>query len=437
MILTENLDRVTLEKSEANVTGKIGLSWVYHCMKHFGVEDILKRWFPGKKSNREIEGYKKLMAGALMLISGGEKIEDIEVLRKDKALVESLGLKSMISPDTLLDYLGIKGNGGFTRKAQEEIIIQAMKRDKKHNVYTYDNDGTYWDSEKDCASYSYKGTKQMSAMLGFIPELSNMCVTMDYRTGSVSPREGVVNQTRKAIKLAKEAGKKIDAVRTDSAGHNGELMDLCNKEGCRYFISLVQNQAVMECIGEVKKGQWQAVSDQVGREWAESTYVMRHKPRLGKEKYLSMRILILRWDISGKDSLFPIYKYHVIATNDNAIEPIKWLEFHNGRMGSENNNKECKYGFSCEYMPCQDFVSNRNYFMMVIFAYNLVQLMKMFYLGEPAKNWTIKTIRHWFINVCGKFMKRSRQLKCKIINATDLTYSLFEHCLSRLVICCA
>lgn len=437
MILTENINTATLKKTEETVTGKIGLSWIYHCMKHFGVEDMLKSIFPGKKSNREIEGDKKVMTGALMLISGGEAVEDIEVLRKDKALVESLGLKSMISPDTLLDYLDVKKNGGYTRKAQENIVVTAMKKDKKYKEYTYDNDGTYWDSDKDCASYSYKGTRQMSAMLGFIPELGNICVTMDYRTGSVSPREGVVNQTRKAIKLAQEAGKAIGAVRTDSAGHNGELMDLCNKGGCRYFISLVQNEAVQECISEVKKTQWQAVPDQVGREWAESTYVMRHKPRLGKEKYLSMRILILRWNISGENSLFPIYKYHVIATNDNAIKPMEWLKFHNGRMGSENNNKECKYGFSCEYMPCQDFVSNRNYFLIVIFAYNMIQLMKMFYLGGPAVNWTIKTIRHWFINVCGKFVKSSRQLKCKIINATDLTYSLFEHCLSRLVICSA
>ena len=42
MILAKELSQVTLEKAEENVTGKIGLSFVYHCMKDFGVEDDIQ-----------------------------------------------------------------------------------------------------------------------------------------------------------------------------------------------------------------------------------------------------------------------------------------------------------------------------------------------------------------------------------------------------------
>ena len=147
-----------------------------------------------------------------------------------------------------------------------------------------------------------------------------------------------------------------------------------------------------------------------------------------------MRILILRWDINKGKGLFPVYEYHVISTNDNDIDAMDWLDFHNGRMGSENNNKECKHGFNCEYMPRQDFISNRTYFFISLFAYNIIQLMKLFYLGDIAKKWTVKTIRNWFINTCGKFVKSGGKITCKIINATDRTYALFKHCLQRLVI---
>lgn len=69
---------------------------------------------------------------------------------------------------------------------------------------------------KDSASYSYRETKDHSALLGFIAELG-MCVTMDFRTGSVSPRDGIAGQIKEVVEMAKVAKKKIARVRLDAA----------------------------------------------------------------------------------------------------------------------------------------------------------------------------------------------------------------------------
>lgn len=382
-----------------------------------------------KGSNREIAAERKILAGVLMLLMGGERIEDIEVLRQDKSLVGSLGWANMVGPDALLNYLGEKRTGGVIRGTNETLGLKAM-RESELKEFTYDNDATYFNSNKDCAKWSYQEANQLSALLGFIPELSGLCITMDYRPGNISPRDGIVNQLRKAIAMAVTAGKRIGVFRSDSAACSKEIFRLCEASDIRYFVSIAQNVAVKDCIKEIPSKDWKALPEQTGKEYAVSRYWMQDVEKGPVE----IRIMVLRW-VNVNPSLFDqdSYGYHVIGTNDNEINPLEWLALHNGRSGSENYNKEVKTGFSGDYTPSHNFVKNRNYFLMSILAYNLMQILKMNYLGETAKTWTVKTLRYWFLDTCGKFVRHARKVCCHIINATQETYALFETCLQRLV----
>ena len=429
MILNGKLDQVTLKMSQEDVTGRMGLSWIEHSLRHFGLQAMLDRRMPVRgTSNREIAASLKVMAGALSLIAGAQRVEDIEVLRKDRGLLNALGWQSMISPDTLLEYAKVKDNAGKLRKVQEEFVIKAM-RDSKLQEFTYDGDATYFDSEKESATYSYQMKKQYSGMLGFIAELG-ICNTMDFRSGHVSPRTGILNQLRKAVKQAKAVGKKITRARFDAAGHKNEIFKFCADEGLRYYISLDKNAAVMECIMAVKPHEWQVLPKAEAAlvktvEWVETVYVTN----VGN----TVRVLVLRW-LNPQPDLFEQkkYCYHAIGTNDNAVEPMAWLEFHNGRMNSENYNKELKEGLNAGYAPSHDFDVDRFYFLLNVLAYNVLQVMKLFYLGSAVRTWTVKTLRYWFIGICGKIVRTGRKYYCKIINATDETFALFQQCLSRL-----
>ncbi len=248
MILHGKLNQVTLKKSEEDVTGRMGLSWAEHSMRHYGLLDILDECLGiEKKSNREIAGSRKVMAGVLSLLAGAERVEDIEVLRKDRGLLNTLGWKSMISPDTLLEYAKKKRNAGKLRKVEEKFTVKILQ-DCVFEEFTFDGDATYFDSEKESAAYSYQKSKQYSGMLGFIAELG-ICNTSDFRPGNISPQTGVLNQLRKALKQAKAAGKRITRARFDSAAHQNVVFEFCEKENIHYFISLDKNAAVKECIG--------------------------------------------------------------------------------------------------------------------------------------------------------------------------------------------
>ncbi len=98
-------------------------------------------------------------------------------------------------------------------------------------------------------------------------------------------------------------------------------------------------------------------------------------------------------------------------------------------MGSvEHSHKELKTGMGCDYTPSHDFEKNRGYFLLGVLAYNMTQIMKLFYLGSDAVKWTIKTMRYQFIHVCGKIVRSGRRYFCKIINVTQEIFERFRDC---------
>jgi hypothetical protein len=428
MKLTKNLSQVQLEMSEDCVTGRMGLSWLAHVMKDFGVKKmILDEHGEEKRSNREVSAWRKVMTGAMMMAGGGERVEDVEVLRADKGLLESLGWDAMICADTLLSFLGCRRGNALNRRVNEALVIRAMRQSGVEE-FTYDNDATYFDSSKESAAYSYQKRRQFSGLLGCVAQLG-LINTVDFRPGNASPQVGILNQLRKTCAQAKKAGKRITRFRSDSAAHQDKIFTYCDLNGIKYFVSLDKNEGIKRTIAGLKATDWKTMygprKDQDAKQWAVTEYRMTRGYRI--------RVLILRWKNPDPD-LFEAspYCYHVVGTNDWEMDPMAWLEFHDGRMGTiEHVNAELKTGLGCDYSPSHEFEKNRGYFLLGVLTHNMIQILKLFYLGQESARWTLKTLRYRFIHVCGKMVKSGRRFTCKIINAGQEIYELFRYCHSR------
>ena len=413
--------------SQDAVTGKMGLAWLTHSMQAFGVEKIISDGYK-KKSNRETDRFKKVMSAVMTRIAGGERVEDIENLRVDKGLLESLGWDEMMNPDTYLNLINDKRSNARLRSENNEMIIVALKKLDEEEL-TYDNDATYSDSEKNSAKYSYQKRKQFSGLIGRFEELG-MINTVDFRRGNVSPQRGILNQLKKATAQAKRADKVLLYFRSDSAAYQMGIMAYCDKNEIRYFISGDKDVAVKKQIAKIKTSEWKMLEDKYAKnidtKWAETKHKM--------SKGFTIRMLVLRWPNLDPD-LFDAspYCYHVIVTNDFEISPMEWLKKHNGRMGTiEHSNDEIKNGLGCDYAPSHEFEKNRGYFLIGILAYNMLEILKRFYLGSSTIKWRVKKMRYQFINVCGKITISGRKFFCNIINVTNEVFELFRHCKERL-----
>lgn len=427
MRLAINLSKVELKMSHDAVTGKMGLSWLTHSMKNFGVEKIISDGYK-KKSNRETDRFKKIMSAVMTRVAGGERVEDIENLRVDRGLLESLGWEEMMNPDTYLNLLKDKKSNARLRSTNNKMVIKALKELDEEEL-TYDNDATYFDSEKDSANYSYQKRKQFSGLIGSFEELG-MINTVDFRRGNVSPQTGILNQLKKAIAQARASGKRIGIFRSDSAAYRQDIMTECDMNEIKYFISGDKDAAVKKQIAKVKASEWKMLEDKYAKnidtKWAETSHKM--------SKGFRVRMMVLRWPNPDPD-LFDVspYCYHVIVTNNFEIDPMEWLKKHNGRMGTiEHSNDEIKNELSCDYAPSHEFEKNRGYFLIGILAYNMLEILKRFYLGISTIKWRVKKMRFQFFNVCGKITKSGRKFYCHIINVTNEVFELFRYCKERL-----
>ena len=233
-MIAKKLHKVTLKRSWDNTTtGRMGLVWAEQSMRHFGFAGMVAQEYR-HKANREISAADKLLAGALSIIAGGERLEDLEILRADAGLARNVGIDRIASADALREYLKIRSNNNRQVRINEAVVVKAMRQASESEL-TYDNDDLHVDSAKDCAALSYKGRYQMSCLLGYIAELG-VAVTADYRPGNVSPATGVYQQLQRAIRLAKKAKKRIRVFRCDSVGYRNSIMQLCDTEKIRYFI---------------------------------------------------------------------------------------------------------------------------------------------------------------------------------------------------------
>jgi hypothetical protein len=145
-----------------------------------------------KNSNREKGAYEKILAGTMMMASGGSRVEDVEVLRVDRGLLKSLGWDEMVRADTMLNFIEFRRNNGRNRLVNEALAVKAMGMVEEQGL-TYDNDATYIDSGKDSAKYSYRKEKQFSVLVGVIAECG-IINTIEYRPGNISPATGILNQ---------------------------------------------------------------------------------------------------------------------------------------------------------------------------------------------------------------------------------------------------
>lgn len=333
----------------------------------------------------------------------------------------------MCSADAFREFLHKEKMSVELEKSLEKIAIKAMKTDKKNDGYTLDNDWTLIPSAKNSAKYSYKGINGYGSLLSFLAEI-NIALDQDFKPGNISPAADIEDQLKKAIELAQKAGKKIISFRADSAAHKKDIFNLCDKEAINFYISLDMNSVVRKTVQNLYDDgdQWHPVPDNDKQEWSETVYKFS-----GGKKYF--RMLVLRSKANNPE-LFDIdgYKHHALCTNNDDIDPMEWLEFHNGRMASENYNKDIKNGFALSHCPSHSLEANKNYYYIGIMAFNIFNIFKYLYSPPEMRTWSIKTFRWNFVNACGRWIMHARKLFYRLINTTSDIYEYFQYILFEL-----
>jgi len=404
--------RFKVGETDAALTGFGGAAALVNLAHDTGMLADLDRCVELKQRRRGFACSASVTDLMLLMCSGGQCIDDLEVLRQDKGLSRLLG-RSMMASSTAHDFLrkissdALDGLASVRRSLLEQV---ASARDEK--CATLDCDAVFFPSSAGEARMSYLGERGWMPMLAYWAELGGV-VHDEFRYGNESPGGGAVQFLKESVAQLPESVERV-RVRSDSAWYNAELMDWCHERNYEFSITVKRDSAVQELIDGVCDDQWIEIHGCGGqhnrerplRQWAFETVHTLNGSRH------AFRMILLKRERREPDLIYGEYTFGAIITNMNLTTESQ-LRWHYERCNSENYHKELKYGFSLRVLPSGNFEVNCAWFRIGTLAFNLINAFKHLKLDESWRYLTIKTIRFRLLHIPALVTEHARNLWLK------------------------
>jgi len=342
----------------------------------------------------------------LMLNGGGRSLEDTRQIRTDEGLREILPLEKIPSSDAFGDWLRSMGvNGGLA--GLEHVNRKLLKRAMKHDGlagYTLDIDATGIKAEKQSAKMTYKGFTGYMPIVGHLAE-NGLVVGDEFRDGNESPASRNLAFIKYCVRQMPK-GKRITALRSDSAAYQAEIINYCEGNGIQFAIGADLDPAVLTAIKAIAERDWKPYQN---GSIAETIHSMEKTDK-------AFRLIVIRRPYQS--TIFSheeaSLKYTVIATNktESGEDVVAW--YNQRGECSENRIKELKIGFCMERMPCGQFEANAVFFRIGVLAYNLFRLFTLTTLSPSWHRHQVQTVRWRLYQIAGKVVFHGGQVFLKV-----------------------
>lgn len=340
---------------------------------------------------------------AYNIMTGGQRLEDIEVKRQDETYLNAMGAARIPDPTTAGDFTR-RFLGGDIERLQESINRSRLKVWKAQpkgflKEAFIDVDGTIASTSGECKEgigLSYKG------IWGYAPLIVSLANTKEVlyllnRPGNATSQTDSVPWIDRAVDLVMKVSGSV-TLRGDTDFSHTAHLDRWNAKGLKFILGIDCHAKLRSLAEGLAESAWKPLErmpkyeiqteprrkpfrfkEQIVVEKGyknqklagESVAEFDYKPAQCKETY---RIVVLRKNISvqkGEKVLFDEIRYLFYITNrkDLALEEVVGLA--NQRCDQENVVEQLKNGVNAMRMPVDDLVSNWAYMVMASLAWNL------------------------------------------------------------------
>jgi hypothetical protein len=412
-----------LEMTRDLITPHAGLALVGEFTVGLGVLKSIDRYLPKPGSGAGYKPSQYIFPLVLMLNGGGRSLEDIRQIRTDEGLREILPLERIPSSDAFGDWLrnmGVTGGLSALERVNRKLLKQGMKYDGITG-YTLDIDATGIEAEKHSAKMTYKGFKGYMPIVGHLAE-NGLVLGDEFRAGNVAPAARNLAFIKHCVRQLPK-GKRITALRSDSAAYQADIINYCEREGIQFAIGADLDEAVVGAITAIPEKEWKPYKNGY---IAETVHSMEKTEQ-------AFRLIVIRRPYQG--TLFAEedtrLKYTVIASNriESPEDVVAW--YNQRGECSENRIKELKIGFGMERMPCGQLNANAMFFRIGTLAYNLFRLFALKVLSPSWHRHQVQTVRWRLYQTAGKIVFHGGQVFVKVRRGlcqlfTDIRLRIWE-----------
>ena len=391
--------------TRSRITSFAGLSLIAHLANSLGIIKWIDEHLHFlKQRNRGYSVWESILSLILLLIAGGETLDEMKVLQADHGLKKLLAKPSLPAPTTMGEFLH-----KFNRKALKGIaivnanLVRKVLSLKKLNTLTLDFDSTLIEAGKKEAMTTYEGFDGYNPLLCFISELKLVLRGL-FRPGNASPAAHALSFLRGSLKLLPPRITTI-MIRSDSAWYNYKVMDFCHDRGILFSITADMHSSLRQALEIIPEEEWLPFDET--HEIAETVHVVNKSLR-------AYRVVALRKEAPQPDLFEGPYHYKAVITNRDDLQAKELIHWHRKRADSENIIKEQKHGFALKRLPCGTLLANAAFFQISILSYNLTQAFKLLLLPKGWHSFTVKTLRFRLLNMGAVVAKHARKLILKL-----------------------
>jgi len=345
---------------------------------------------------------------AYNILSGGDCLEDLELLRNDEAYLDALGAQRIPDPTTAGDFCRrfAAADVEALQRAVNDVRVKVWREHALGNPSFFDEaiieaDGTLAPTLGECKEgmdISYKG------QWGYHPLIVSLANTaeplfLDNRSGNRPSHEGASERFDQAIALCRRAGFNKITLRGDTDFTQTHKLDGWNAlENVRFIFGMDAMSNLVDIADNLDNTRWKRlqrpakyqvktkprarpdnVKEQIVRErefknirlQSEDIAEFSYSPTKCRKTY---RMIVLRKNLSvekGELRLFDDIRYFFYITNDWQASAQQIVFEANARCDQENLIGELKTGVKALRMPVDNLTSNHAYMVMASLAWVL------------------------------------------------------------------
>jgi hypothetical protein len=401
----ENFKLGTLRRTK--VTASSGLALLMTFAKDIGLAKQLDCCFSHLK--RRKRGYSvsaKILSFLQMIIKGGDRLSDIDLLRADPGLLALLRMEGIPRPNTLAELSRRFSLRDIHRLAEcsMRLVVRALRLHKV-GLVVLDIDSTLVESGVQIAERTYEGFRGFNPLLGMVSGGGMRLAAFSlFRPGNAAPQSHNLSLLRKIHHHLRHHLPRLKVLlRSDSAGYNHKLMGYCDGEGIEFVIAGRDSEVISQIIQRIDH--WESLRGTRGNEEVGEAIHF-----VGPEKEGAAYRLIVVRKRNDQRALFAEfeYTYRLYVTNTD-WSAHKVVRFYRKRGNAENHIRELKEGYALDHILSEDFLANAVFFQLQLLAYNLVEVFKYAHLDRAWWPLRIKQLRFRLINIAGVVARHARR----------------------------
>lgn len=413
-----------------DLTAQAGLTLVAETMLALGLDDVVQDHLRVRRRRRGLSEFDKVAAVVLLQTAGGDRVEDVRVLRGDEGLRRLLGAE-IPSPDGLHRFLrlfhdaeqvGRRPPGGawippesaglqMLDEVQREVVRRSTLLGRPR-LATLDLDATILESHKREALAHYKGGRGYQPTIVVWSE-QDLVVADEYRDGNVPAGMGTLGVAQRAL-AALPACVKERRFRGDSACYDESLLKHLIREGMAFTISADMSRELRAvCCGRDVK--WEPFEERASEvvDLADVEFIPGNWWKGAQPlRYVALRFSARQGRLFGDGSET---KYLAVVSNRREMKKRALVRWHWQKAGTvEHTHNVTKNDLGGRLPPSGLFGANAAWYRLTMLTYNILTVLKREGLPERLLDARPKRLRYEMFTVPAEIREHGRQTTARL-----------------------